>query len=83
MSSSKRLIAFYKTAAYWLNGLENATTCIRAKDEAGVEYTEAERAKIFEALGKLDEAKKLFTEVWSARIGAAVTLEARTSAGGY
>jgi hypothetical protein len=82
MINSKRMIRYYGKAAFWLNGLENATTCYRAKKEAGVQYTDEERRKLFEARGKLDEAKKLFTEVWSSRIGAAVTLETRMSAGG-
>jgi hypothetical protein len=77
MASSKAMVKFYRNAFYWCGKLEWATNCMRAKDEAGVEYTEAERARLWEASRKFDEAKTIFTEVWSARIGQAVAYEAR------
>lgn len=77
--SSKHLIAYYRSAAHWYWGLCKATSCYRAS-RIGVEYTLDEQEKLREARRSLERAKALFTEIYSARIGAAVTGETSSAA---
>lgn len=77
MSKSRGIIKYYQSLAHWCKKLENASACWRA-NEAGVEYTVEEHAKMNMAANHLDQAKKLVTEVYSKRIGEAVTFDIRT-----
>lgn len=78
MSTLKKMQSYYGRCAYWMGGLDRITACWRAKEQAGVEYTEAEWEKIVTAGRKLNEAKQLFNEVWSKRLGDQLTYEIRS-----
>lgn len=78
MSQSSRIIKYYRRLHYWCSGLEKAAACYRAEEEAGVTYTDDERAKVCEANRHLETAKRLVNEVYATRIGKAVTSDIRS-----
>lgn len=80
LKPSARIIRHFKTIAYWAAKLDKSSTCYRAKEDAGIEFTEEERAKLNEASKLFRQAKDLVTGVYSARIGATVAQEIRWGA---
>lgn len=75
---SKRYTDYFRRVNYWLNGLEELTSCWKATKETGVIYTEKERQELNEAECKFYEAKQIFTSIWARRIGSAVVQEVRS-----
>lgn len=74
---SGKIIRYYRSIVYWCEGLERISACWRAREQ-GIEYTEEESKKMHEAGNHLESAKKLVNEVYSKRIGEAVTFDIRT-----
>lgn len=74
---AKAIIKYYASLVYWCDGLEKAAACWRATEATGIEYTDEEKQKMHQASAYLSSAKKLVNEVYSARIGAAVTQDVR------
>lgn len=66
---------------YWYDGLVDAANCWRAKERAGVEFTDEERVLLRQAGDHLSKAKDLVSQIYSKRIGDQVTLEIRIGAG--
>jgi hypothetical protein len=76
--SASKLIEVYRGAMYWAKNLERATSCWRANEVAGVEFSSEERTKLHEASQHYQKAKAIYSEVWAARIGARVAAEIRS-----
>jgi hypothetical protein len=74
---SKKMITQYQAIIYWAEKLEQATTCWRA-EQVGITYTDEERRRLYEAMRSYEQAKRIFTEIWSRHIGEAVTFDIRT-----
>ena len=64
---SRKLTDFYRRVHYWYDGLTELTSCWKTEEQTGIEYTPEERAKIHAAMGHLDTAQKLYSEIWSKR----------------
>lgn len=77
MSQSKQLIKYYRLLVFWCDKLENASACYKAKEVAKIEYTDDERVRLHQASHHLSEAKRLVNEIYSKRIGEAVTYDVR------
>lgn len=72
---SKRLIRYFRSMAYWYRGLAQAAACWRAERDAGVKYTDEERAELWRASEMLNEARDIVRKIYGKRIGDAVVRE--------
>lgn len=74
--SAKKIINHYALMSRAVDHLHAVSSCFRA-EKSGVEYTEEERKKMHEAARLLSQAKDIVTEIYTTRIGRAVTAEIR------
>lgn len=75
--TSKRIIKQYRTLVYWHEGLVTASACYKAEAAQGFEWSDEERKELHRASNLLHQAKGIVDELYSKRIGQAVTYDIR------